>query len=592
MKIVAFLLLCFVAVRSHAAGIDYSRDIQPVLAEHCFRCHGKDEAARKSGLRLDERAAALRGGESGEPAIIPGDPEKSALLSRVLADDDEGRMPPPEEKHPVKPADIEKLRQWIKSGAPFAGHWAFESPRKPALPAGADREHPVDAFINARLKQEGLTMSAPASPETVCRRLHLDLIGLPPSPAELDDFAREAKSRGLTAAVGHKAEALMKDRRFGEKWARHWLDVARYSDSNGFEKDLPREQWIWRDWVIDAMNRDLPYDRFIIDQIAGDLLPGRTQQQLIATGFLRNSMVNEEGAIVPEEWRMEAMFDRMDAIGSGILGLSVKCAQCHTHKFDPISHNEYYGLFSFLNNTYEAQSWVYSKEQARTITKIHESVAAVEARLKSAHKDWEQKLAAWEATEKQRGNQVSWTVVVARDTHSSTELNHPTVLPDHSILTLGHRTISGDVHLLAKPPLTNVTGIRLEILTHGDLPFGGPGRSFKGTWALSELMVETQTPGSKEWQRQKLVNVTSDFAEPSGKMEPEWENKSFDKEQRRVRGPVAFLADGDDKTAWRADRGPGHRNAPVRCGGTVREAGDLPGGYDVEGRPLDQSRRG
>jgi hypothetical protein len=559
---IAPLLLLFVVTSGRAAGIDYSRDIQPLLAEHCFRCHGKDSAARKSELRLDVREEALRGGESGEPAITPGDPEKSALLSRLLADDEEGRMPPPEEKKPVKPADIEKLRQWIKEGAPYAGHWAFEPPRKPAPPAGTEGEHPVDAFIKGRLKQEGLTMSPAAAPETVCRRLHLDLIGLPPSPAELDAFAREATSRGLAAAAAAKADRLMKDRRFGEKWARHWLDVARYSDSNGFEKDLPREQWIWRDWVIDALNRDLPYDQFIIEQIAGDLLPGRTQEQLVATGFLRNSMVNEEGAIVPEEWRMEAMFDRMDAVGSGILGLSLKCAQCHTHKYDPISHSEYYGVFAFLNNCYEAQSWVYSKDEQRAITKIGESVAAVEARLKAAHKDWEKKLAAWEATERQRWDQTKWKVVEAHDTHSSTELNHPTVLPDHSILTLGHRTISGDVHILAKPSLTNVTGIRLEILTHGDLPFGGPGRSFKGTWALSELVVEAQTPGSKEWQRLKLVNATSDFVEPAGKMEPEWENKSFDKEQRRMRGPAAFLADGDDKTAWRADRGPGRRNAP------------------------------
>jgi hypothetical protein len=561
MKIVALLLLGLVAARGHAAGIDYSRDIQPVLAEHCFRCHGKDAAARQSQLRLDVREAALRGGESESPAIVPGDPDKSAVLARILAHDEEERMPPPEEKDPVKPADIDKLRQWIKEGAPYTSHWAFEAPVKPALPAGADAEHPVDAFIKARLKQEGLTMSPPAAPEIVCRRLHLDLIGLPPSPLELDAFAREATSQGLAAAVRAKAASLMKDRRFGEKWARHWLDVGRYSDSNGFEKDLPREQWVWRDWVVDALNRDLPYDRFIIEQIAGDLLPGRTQQQLIATGFLRNSMVNEEGAIVPEEWRMEAMFDRMDAIGSGILGLSVKCAQCHTHKFDPISHNEYYELFSFLNNTYEAQSWVYSKEQAQMIAKVREGIAAVEARLKNGHKGWETKLAEWETAEKQRWNQVTWTVVEAQDTHSSTELNHPTVLPDRSILTLGHRTISGDVHIFAKPSLSNITGIRLEILKHGDLPFGGPGRSFKGTWALSEFVVEAQPPGSNRWDRLRLVNATSDYAEPVGKMEPDWENKSFDKEQRRLRGPAAFLADGDDKTAWRADRGAGRRNA-------------------------------
>jgi hypothetical protein len=560
LSLISLLLPCLVPGWANAGQIDYGRDIQPLLAQHCFRCHGKDEAARKSGLRLDLREAALRGGESDGPAIKPGDPAKSALLSRLLAHEDEGRMPPPEEKDQVKPADIEKLRQWIEEGAPYTGHWAFEPPIKPPIPAESGAENPVDAFIKARLKREGLAMSPPAAAETICRRLHLDLIGLPPSPADLDQFTHDMASRGLAAAVSAKADRLMSDRRYGEKWARHWLDVARYSDTNGFEKDLPREQWIWRDWVIDAINRDMPYDRFIVEQIAGDLLPDRTQEQLIATGFLRNSMINEEGAIVPEEWRMEAMFDRMHAVGSGILGLSLRCAQCHTHKFDPLSHEEYYGIFSCLNNTYEAQSWVYSDEQLRAIEKIRESIAAVEKRLKERHPDWEKKLAAWEAAEMERWNKVSWTLVKAEDTHSSTELNHPAVLPDGSILTLGHRTISGDVHLLAKPALENVTGIRLEILTHGDLPFGGPGRSFKGTWALSELVVEAQRPDSKQWERLRLVNATSDFAEALGKMEPEWENKSFDKDQRRVRGPVALMVDGDDKTAWRADRGVGRRN--------------------------------
>ena len=430
-------------VGGDAAGVDYSRDIQPLLAEHCFHCHGQDEGARKGKLRLDLRDAALRGGKSGEPAITPGKPEGSALLARVFSQDSDEVMPPPKENKPLKPADVEKLRRWIQEGASYSGHWAFQPPSRPALPEGAANQHPVDSFIEARLKKEGLAMSPPAAPETICRRLHLDLIGLPPSPAELDAFAAAVKSKGLSPAVQAKADALMKDRRYGEKWARHWLDVARYSDSNGFEKDLPRQQWVWRDWVIDALNRDLPYDRFIAEQIAGDLLPDRTQAQIVATGFLRNGMINEEGAIIPEEWRMEAMFDRMDALGSGILGLSLRCAQCHTHKFDPITQSEYYGIFAFLNNTYEAQSWVYSEDQLKAIAKVRDGLADVEGRLMKSRPDWEKELAAWESAELQRQHQTSWTVVQAEDTHSSSELNHPAVLPDWSILTLGHPTTSG-----------------------------------------------------------------------------------------------------------------------------------------------------
>ncbi|MBL9127207.1 MAG: DUF1549 domain-containing protein, partial [Verrucomicrobiales bacterium] len=488
MKPLLAALVLGVAVPLSAATIDYSRTIQPLLAEHCFHCHGKDPATRKGGLRLDEREAALRGGKSDGPALVPGQPDKSALLARITTHDAEDLMPPPEEKKPVTSADVAKLRQWILEGAAYSGHWAFEAPVKAALPAGAPDNHPVDAFVLDRLKREGLSPSPEADPETLCRRLHLDLIGLPPAIASVDAVVRDAAAKGLAATTAEWADTLMKDRRFGEKWARHWLDVARYSDSNGFEKDLPREQWTWRDWVIRAWNDDMPYDRFVVEQIAGDLLPNPTQDQIVATGFLRNSMINEEGAIVPEEWRLEAMFDRMDAVGSGILGVSLKCAQCHAHKFDPISQGEYYGVFAFLNNTYEAQSWVHTEEQRQAIAKIREGIGAVEDRLRKEHPDWEKRMAAWETAELERWRRTSWTPIDAEDTHSSSELNHPTVLPDKSILTLGHRTISGDVHILASPRIENVTGLRLEILKHDDLPFGGPGRSFRGTWALTEFV--------------------------------------------------------------------------------------------------------
>lgn len=551
-----FIVVCNSSL-SIAATLDYGRDIQPVLAEHCFHCHGQDEHSRKGELRLDVREAALKGGEGDGPALVPGQPEKSALLARILTHDADEVMPPKKEKKPVSAQDADKLRQWIAEGAPYSGHWAFESPKKLPLPQGA--AHPVDAFVLERLKKEGLQPSPAASPETLCRRLHLDLIGLPPSPEALDAFAKDVASKGLDAAATAFADSLMKDKRFGEKWARHWLDVARYSDSNGFEKDLPREQWAWRDWVIGALNDDMPYDRFITEQIAGDLLPNATQPQRVATGFLRNSMLNEEGAIIPEEWRMEAMFDRMDAIGSGVLGLSVRCAQCHTHKFDPISHSEYFGIFAFINNTYEAKSWVYSKEGEKARDGVIAAIAKSRNELKKAHPDWEARMNAWEAEELKRCQQTPWTNVKAEDTHSSSELNHPEVLPDDSILTLGHPTTGGDIHLFASPKMENVTALRLEILTHGDLPMNGPGRSYKGSWALSELVVEAKPPGADKWEKLRIKNATADFEEPAAGMEPEW-SKSPETYNTRLRGPVSFLVDDNRATGWRADRGPGRRN--------------------------------
>lgn len=576
------LFLALAPLGKAAPVVDYRRDIQPILSEYCFHCHGQDDGTRKSGLRLDLRDAALKGGKNDGAAIVPGKPEKSALVSRISTTEKDDVMPPADKNHPLKPEEVEKLRQWVSEGAPYATHWAFTAPQKAPVPVIAEEKDrkltPIDAFIAARLQKEGLAMSAPAAPEILCRRVYLDLIGLPPSPAEVEAFVKQSEAeRSETdstkvlpegraggrvnpkSAIEQLVDRLLADRRFGEKWARHWLDVARYSDSNGYEKDLPRDQWIWRDWVVNAFNKDMPYNQFLIEQIAGDLLPKRGKSQLIATGFLRNGMTNEEGAIVPEQFRMEGMFDRMDAIGTGILGLSLKCAQCHTHKFDPISQTEYYQMFAFLNNTYEAQSWVYDAAQEKKIVQIRRGIAAVEERLKKEHPDWPQRMEAWENAERAGLAKIKWDALDAVDLHSSTGLNHPTKLTDKSILNLGHRSVSGDVYMIAKPTVTNVTGIRLEVLRYGDLPFGGPGRSFKGTWALTDLIVEAKKPGSEKWERVKLSNASADFAEPATKMEPEWENKT-DAEHKRTRGPAAFLADGDALTAWRADRGPGRRN--------------------------------
>jgi hypothetical protein len=337
---------------------------------------------------------------------------------------------------------------------------------------------------------------------------------------------------------------LLRSERFGEKWARHWLDVARYSDTNGYEKDMPRDQWIWRDWVIGALNRDLPYDQFIIEQIAGDLLPSATQEQIVATGLLRNSMLNEEGAIDAEEFRMVEMFDRMDCVGKAVLGVSIQCAQCHAHKFDPISQEEYYGMFAFLNNTYEGQSWIYTAEQQQQIATVNSAIKAIEDRMRSQEPQWSEKLAAWET--EVLAQQVAWTPLVATEMNSISGLNHPSQQADQSILMRGHP--SNDVYFIFEPELTGVTGLRLEALTHGDLPFSGPGRGPNGIWGVTEIEAWVKKPDATDWEKLKLVNATADFSEPE------------QKEDKKVRGPVALLVDGSDETSWEADRGIGRRN--------------------------------
>ena len=560
-----------------SAGVDFAREVQPILAENCYHCHGPDDKDRKAGLRLDSREAALRGGKSGLPSLVPGDPAKSEILLRVVSTDEEEVMPPPKEGKTLTAAQKDTLRRWIAGGAEYAPHWAFVAPRQVALPGGP-AQNPVDAFVGARLKAEGIPPAPPADPAVLCRRIHLDLIGVPPQPRDVAEFEAAAR-RNLPEAVDALARRLMADARFGERWARIWLDAARYADSNGFEKDLPREQWAWRDWVIDAFNRDKPYDEFLLEQIAGDLLPGATQDQIVATGFLRNGMINEEGAIIPEQFRMEGMFDRMDCLGKAALGLTLQCAQCHTHKFDPISHDEYFGIFAFLNNTHEAQSWVHTPEQRKQIEGIIADLAAVDERARKAMPGWAEKLEAW--AEDLRRSRPAWTPIEPFELASTSGLNHPELLADKSILTLGHPTTRGDIFVVATPDLDGITGLQLEALCHGDLEFGGPGRSKYGTWALSEMEVSAQVPGSDQWQKLAMTNATADFAEATRGLEAEW-NAAFDKERRRIVGPVDYLIDGSDLTAWRADRGPGRRNAESVAVVQFREPLRFPAGTKLK----------
>jgi hypothetical protein len=541
------------ATAKQAEKLSFNRDIRPILSEHCFHCHGMDEKNRKGRLRLDERGDALKGGRTDGPAIVPGRPDVSALIKRVTAHGADEVMPPPRVKNPLNAKQIATLKQWITEGAEYSQHWAFEAPRKEMTPKD---QHPIDYFVKRKLAANKLQPSPPADAATLCRRMYIDLIGIPPTPQQLNTFL-EAYRRNRARAIVELVRSLASSPQFGERWARLWLDIARFADSNGFEKDLLREMWAWRAWVIQAFNNDMPYNRFLIEQIAGDLLPNPTQDQIVATGFLRNSMINEEGAIVPEQFRMFEMFDRMDCVGKAALGLSLQCAQCHSHKFDPISQNEYYGMFAFLNNTYEAQSWVYSKEQLQQISDIRSKIKDAEDLLKKRRPMWQGEMAAWEKSV--LAKDVAWQPLKALELDSTGGLNHPTQEADLCILTQGHPTTKGDIFGIFAPDLKGVTALRLEALTHRDMPFGGPGRSKYGTWAISELKVLYQLPGSDKWQPLKLVNATADFAEPAGKLEADWK-ADFDKAQKRVRGPVAYLIDGDENTGWRGDRGPGLRN--------------------------------
>jgi len=553
-RIAACLCLPLVATAS-PPGPDFQREIQPLLAEHCGHCHGVDDRSRQGDLRLDTRQAALAGGSSGMAAIAPGTPAASELVRRIRATDPDEIMPPPHEKKPLTAAKIELLERWIAAGATYEPHWAFVPPRRPVVPPTA--AHPIDAFVRSRLAAAEMQPTPPADAATLCRRLHLDLVGLPPSPGDLAAFSRD----GYEATV----DRLLASPRYAEKWARPWLDLARYSDTNGYEKDLKREMWAWRDWVIAALDRDMPYDRFVIEQIAGDLLPDATQEQVVATGFLRNSMLNEEGAIIPEEFRMVEMFDRMDCLGKAVLGLSTQCAQCHTHKFDPLTQAEYFGMFAFLNDTHDARSYVHDPEQLRELARLRAELAAADAEARSLRPEWRREIAAWER--KVAAGLQPWTPIVMDRMDSVGLLNHPVQLDDKSILMLGHR--DREFIFESTPDLRAATGLRIEGLTHGDLFMGGPGRD--GPWGLADVTVEVRPPPADAWQRVALVAATADFAaQERRRPRTDDQGRTLTAEQLAAEklpaevsiGPIENLVDADPQSSWSTDRGHLLRHQP------------------------------
>ena len=556
--------LCFCLLASGLpapAAVDFSRDVKPIFDRSCSGCHG--EKQQLGQLRLDSRKIVLEGGVSGK-TVVAGKPEESELYRRVAGSSDQPRMPMGGE---LPAAEIETIRQWIAEGAVWPEgvgaqvsevdkHWAFIPPVRPDLPEVRDEawvKNPIDRFILARLEQEGLEPSPQAKRVKLLRRVHLDLVGLPPTIEEADAFLADTSS----AAYAELVDKLLDSPHYGERWARHWLDAARYADSDGFEKDKPRNVWFYRDWVVRALNRDLGYDRFVIEQIAGDLLPNATQEQRVATGFLRNSMINEEGGIDPEQFRMEAMFDRMDAVGKAVLGLTIQCAQCHNHKFDPLTQEEYYRIFAFLNNSHEANVAVYTAEEQAQRAEIFREIRAIEEDLKHRAPDWQERLAAWES--QTRRAQPEWTVLKAEVGGISGEKYLPQA--DGSILAQGYAPTNHTVELTAEVDARDIRAFRLELLNDPNLPQGGPGRSFLGAAALTEfeILIAPQSDPEKK-EKLEIVWAEADVNPAEAELDPE----IFPHKQgkQRIVGGIDFAIDGCEETAWSTDIGPGRRNRP------------------------------
>ena len=502
-------------------SVDFARDIQPILQTHCYECHGPKKT--KAGLRLDRRATAMKGGETG-PAIVPGKSDQSLIVRRLLGLDDEDRMPKDED--PLPDAQIALIRTWIDQGAVWRdasgtatadqaqqeepAHWAYRSAERPPLPEirnSAWVRTPIDRFVLARLEKEGLAPSAEAPLEILVRRASLDLIGLPPSLQEVDEVIADAARDGRDAAYERLVDRLLASPHYGERWARPWLDLARYADSHGFEKDLPRVMWKYRDWVIDAMNRDMPFDRFTIEQVAGDMLPNASRDQQIASGFHRNAMTNEEGGIDPEEAHYEVLVDRVNTTATVWLGTTLGCAQCHNHKYDPFTQKDYYRMMAFFTNTdYEVRKLgdgtkfsetmidVPTPEQEEARKKLQAEIDRLNDRLKTPTPALERAQTVWENAMRLESSS-HWKVLSPKSATATGDVVL-TSAADGSITASGPNSASTVYTVEAFTALPRVTAIRLEVLPDPSLPKNGPGRDVYGNFQVNGFELEAEPAGA------------------------------------------------------------------------------------------------
>ncbi|MFN0123932.1 MAG: PSD1 and planctomycete cytochrome C domain-containing protein [Blastocatellia bacterium] len=458
----------------------FGRDVLPVIAANCFACHGPDEKNRQAGLRLDLEESAKAPRRNGA-AIAPGAPDKSLILARMTSADPDVVMPPPAAHKQVSAAQLDTIRRWIAAGAKWGRHWSLEPVTRPVIAGG---KHPIDALTSATLAKKGLAPRTAAAPYTLARRLSLDLTGLPPTPEIADQFA----ANPTPAAYERMVDALLQSPRFGEHWARMWLDLARYADTKGYEKDLGRTIWPWRDWVVNALNADMPLDQFTREQLAGDLLPEATEQQRIATAFHRNTMTNDEGGTDNEEFRVIAVRDRVDTTAQVWMGLTMGCAKCHTHKYDPISHAEYYSFFALFNQSEDADR----SDDAPTIEMLSPEQQDERKDIQNLLKTLNGRAAALEqATDRDNAaNESAWRVATAVEALSRDGATMTTE-PDGVISVSGKAPPEDTFTVTLTLAPGAHTALRLEALTEA-LPSGqrAVGRHGASHFVLSELRAE------------------------------------------------------------------------------------------------------
>lgn len=458
-----------------AEPLSYNRDVRAILSDNCFACHGPDEETREADLRLDQPSNSSETNAGSIDRQVGQD-----VIERICTTDPDLRMPPGFVNKPLSKSDQQTLQRWIQQGGKYQRHWAFEPVRKTQPPNLENAEWcqtPIDHYILKQLQQNDLSPAPRASRTTLIRRLYLDLIGLLPTPEQVDEFVADDSPEAYDRLV----DSLLASDHYGERWGRHWLDQARYADSNGYTFDNPRTMWPYRDWVINAINQDLPFDQFTIQQLAGDLLPDATIEQQIATGFHRNTLINEEGGTDAEQFRVESVIDRTNTTGEVWLGLTVGCAQCHNHKFDPISQQDYYGLYAFFNSTEDRNNRgpevTASNPGQQRIIEINAELARLEKEAKQAKQ-----------TAAKENTTLTWSVIdpIRQKADSGADFKR---LDDKSLLVSGANAVEDSYHVSYQIPAGKIAALRLETLEHESLPSKGPGRAGNGNFVLADVML-------------------------------------------------------------------------------------------------------
>ena len=528
----ALSMFALVSYAPAAEPLSFNRDVRPILSGKCFSCHGPDANQRQAELRLDVEDAAK------ESAIVSGQPDDSELVARILSDDADSRMPPDDSGKKLSAEEIETLRRWITQGAPYEKHWAFIPPRRPEPPDAPDAvrvANPIDRFVADRLIREGLEQSPRGDRYALLRRVALDLTGLPPTPAQIHTFVNDQSPDAWESAV----DRLFASDGYGEHMARYWMDAARYADTNGYQYDLEREQWVWRDWVIHAFNSNMPYDRFTIEQIAGDLLPEATDQQILATAFHRNHPITIEGGVIDEEYRTEYVVDRVVTTSTVWLGLTMICGRCHDHKYDPIEQREFYQFFAFFNQVaerglqgFDPKREIHSPLRDARSRQLELELAAANTRLDALldmhadqFSDWERQLT--------RQARDPWSIMVppSRTSQGGAQLE---VQEDQSILAKGANP-AVETYELVLDSESPVYAVRVEALTDKSLAGQGTGRASNGNFVLSEFQLAgSKNASPDEFRKLEIASAEADYSQQNY--------------------PIAHAIDGKiDRTGWAVD---------------------------------------